>query len=80
MQLILNCILFCFVVLLSFGCFSWGFYFGRNKGTEKRVKPQTEQLTLQQQAEIKKNQKQEQNFWGYNGESQQNSQFIQYGE
>ena len=66
MQLVLNGILFCFILLLCSICYGVGFYLG----FKKKIKPEPKPLTKEQQRQAERYKRQEENFWNYNGTNQ----------
>ena len=70
MQLVLNAMLFCFILLLCFIFGAVGFYFGFNKKPKVEPKNEPAPLTSEQEQQIRKRQRQEENFWNYNGDKQ----------
>ena len=71
MQLILNAILFCFILLLCFIFGAVGFLIGFNKRPKEEPKHEPTPLTEQQERQVRKRQREEENFWNYNGEKQE---------
>ena len=70
MQIVLNALLFCFILLLCLIFGAVGFYFGFNKKPKAEPKPEPVPLTAEQEQQIRKRQHQEENFWNYNGDKQ----------
>lgn len=66
-MLVINAILFCFILLLCFIFGALGFYFGFNKRTKAEPKKEPMPLTEEQERLIEKRKRQEENFWNYNG-------------
>lgn len=66
-NIILCAILFCFILLLNGICFAIGFYFG----LKKKRRPEPVPLTEEQKKQIEIRQRQDENFWNYNGDSQE---------
>lgn len=67
MQLVLNGILFCFILALCGVCFAAGFHLG----FKKKIKPEPKPLTDEQQRKVEKQKREEENFWNYNGTRQE---------
>lgn len=70
MQIVLNGILFCFILLLCAVCFAVGFYFGYKKKEAEKPKIEPKPLTEEQQRLVERMKRQEENFWNYNGNPQ----------
>lgn len=70
-MLVINAILFCLILLLClcFGCV--GFLFGRNIKTKEEPKKEPIALTEEQERQIEKRKREEENFWNYNGDNQE---------
>ena len=71
MQLTLNCILFCFILLLCAISFASGLFFGYKKKEAEKPKIDPKILTEEQERQIKKRQREEENFWNYDGNTQE---------
>lgn len=71
MQIVLNAILFCFILLLCFIFGAVGFYLGLKKRPKEKPKSEPEPLTEEQERQIEKRKRQEENFWNYNGDNQE---------
>ena len=71
MQIVLNAILFCFILLLCFIFGAVGFLIGLKKRPKDEPKPEPAPLTEQQERQIRKRQREEENFWNYNGGTQE---------
>lgn len=69
--MILNALLFCFILLLCFISFAGGFYLGLKQRPKPEPKKEPEPLTEEQERQIKKRQKETENFWGYDGSDQE---------
>ena len=70
MQLVLNGILFCFILLLCAFSFMGGYHLGNKKKNATKPKIENNPLTAEQEFKIKKRQMEEENFWNYNGDVQ----------
>lgn len=70
MQLVLNAILFCFILALCGVCFAVGLVVGYKKKEAEKPKIEHKPLTPEQEREVEKQKRQEENFWNYNGSSQ----------
>ena len=66
MQLVLNGILFCIILLLCVIFLIIGYYLGIKKRTKSEVAP----LTEEQQRKMEKEKREMENFWNYNGTEQ----------
>ena len=66
MQLVLNGILFCFI--LSLCAFSFGL--GLHLGYKKKIKPTPQELSEEEKNKIARRKKEEENFWNYDGNPQ----------
>ena len=71
MQLVLNAILFCFILLLCCIFGAVGFLIGLKKRPEEEPKSEPAPLSEEEQAKIRKRQREEENFWNYNGQNQE---------
>lgn len=66
MQLVLNGILFCFI--LSLCAFSFGI--GLHLGYKKKIKPAPQELSTQEKERIERRKREDENFWNYDGNPQ----------
>lgn len=66
MQLVLNGILFCFILLLCGVSFAVGLYFG----FKKKIKPEPKPLSEEQERQVERQRRREENFWNYDGNPQ----------
>lgn len=66
MQLILNGILFCFILSLCAISFWVGLYIGY----KKKIKPMPQELSAEEKIKIERRKKEEENFWDYDGNPQ----------
>lgn len=66
MQLVLNGILFCFILALCGVSCTVGYYFGY----KKKIKPAPKELSTEEKERIERQKREEENFWNYNGASQ----------
>lgn len=71
MQIVLNAILFCLILALCGVCFAVGFFLGYKKKEAEKPKIEHKPLTLEQEREVEKQKRQEENFWNYNGSRQE---------
>lgn len=71
MQLVLNAILFCFISLLCGICFGVGFFLGYKKKEAEKPKIEPKPLTDTQKRQLERQKRHEENFWNYNGSSQE---------
>lgn len=71
MQIILNAILFCFILLLNGICFGVGFLIGYKKKEAEKPKIEPISLTEEQQRQLSRQKRHEKNFWGYDGSAQE---------
>ena len=71
MQLVLNGILFCFILLLCLIFGTVGFLVGFKKRPKEAIKSELVPLTEQQELQIRKRKREEENFWNYNGNPQE---------
>ncbi len=67
MQLVLNGILFCFILALCGVFFAVGYYFGY----KKKIKPTPKELSTEEKQKIERLKREEENFWNYSGSSQE---------
>lgn len=67
MQLVLNGILFCFILALC----GVSFAVGLHVGYKRKIKPEPKPLTAEQKQKIERQKREEDNFWNYNGSSQE---------
>ena len=70
MQLILNCVLFCCILLLCAFCFSVGLLLGYRRKTAHKRKLETIPLTEEQERKVNRQKREEENFWNYDGSPQ----------
>ena len=70
MQLVLNAILFCFILLLCGICYVLGLVIGYKKKEAEKPKIEPKPLTEEQQRQLNRQKRHEENFWGYDGSSQ----------
>ena len=70
MQLVLNAILFCFILLLCGICFGLGFHIGYKKKEAEKPKIEPIPLTEEEQRRLEQQKRHEKNFWGYDGTKQ----------
>lgn len=70
MQIVLNAILFCLILALCGVCFAVGLVVGYKKKEAEKPKIEHKPLTYEQECEVEKQKRQEENFWNYNGSSQ----------
>lgn len=66
MQLVLNGILFCFILALC--AFSFGV--GLHIGYKRKSKPAPKELSTEEKQKIERLKREEENFWNYNGSKQ----------
>ena len=66
MQLVLNGILFCFILLLC----AFSFLVGLHIGHKKKVKFTPKELSEEDKRKIENLKRQENNFWNYDGSAQ----------
>lgn len=71
MQLVLNAILFCFILLLCGICFAVGFIIGYKRKEAEKPKIEPKPLTKEQQRQLDRQKRHEENFWGYDGSAQE---------
>jgi hypothetical protein len=71
MQIVLNAILFCLILLLCFIFGATGFLIGFKKRPKPEPKNEPTPLTEEQERQIEKRKRQEENFWNYNGDNQE---------
>ncbi len=71
MQLVLNGILFCFILLLCGVCFAAGFLIGYKKKEAEKPKTEQKPLTEEQKRQVERQRRHEENFWNYNGDNQE---------
>lgn len=68
MQIVLNGILFCFILLMCLIFGAAGFLLGFVKESKQKKEPAP--LSEEQECQIKKREREEENFWSYNGDEQ----------
>lgn len=66
MQLVLNGILFCFILSLCAFSFAVGLHIGK----KKKTKPVPQELSAEEKIKIERRKKEEENFWNYDGNPQ----------
>ena len=66
MQLVLNGILFCFILLLC----GFSFAVGLHIGYKRKIKPTPKELSEEDKRKLENLKRQEENFWNYNGSAQ----------
>ena len=66
MQLVLNGILFCFILALC----AFSFEVGLHIGYKRKSKPAPTELSTEEKEKIERQKREEENFWNYNGASQ----------
>ena len=71
MQLVLNGILFCLISLLCGICFAVGFFLGYKKKEAEKPKIEPKPLTKDEQEQLARQKRYEENFWSYDGSAQQ---------
>lgn len=69
-MLAINAILFCFILLLCLIFGAVGFLIGFKKRPKPEPKSEPVPLTEEQERQIEKRKRQEENFWNYNGDNQ----------
>ena len=70
MQIVLNGVLFCAFAFVGGFWFGKGFSLGNKKKKPKRPKIEPKPLTQEQQRQVEKQKRHEENFWNYNGNPQ----------
>lgn len=70
MQLVLNGILFCFILLLCGVSFAIGFFLGYKRKEAEKPKIEPKPLTEEQIRLAQRQKRHEDNFWNYNGNPQ----------
>lgn len=71
MQIVLNGVLFCVFAFVGGLWFGKGFSFATRKKKPKKPKIEPKPLTQEQQRQVERQKRQEENFWNYNGTRQE---------
>ena len=71
MQIVLNGLLFCAIVFVGGFWFGKGFFLATRKEKPKRSKVQPKPLTQEQQRQVERQKREEENFWNYDGTRQE---------